>query len=246
MSLSPALARPDHDVTPDTRSSSRSDSLYIGSKRLKKNKRLLRYRTFRVPRKDTVSKNVVIVPSVNGVRIQTLTPNIEANIVNQFGKNVGRASISDGTIMQTGGSNAFVQLVKTTCLGRCVKVGSDKPLPGTILLPFGSRQIALGTRRRLHCQGCGTPFKTIKEAAEHLKVSGAPLPLIVEKNNEVVLYRELPIHPEMQRYYEKAKQGIWDQQHLPQLNPEVLKRCLDHVVLQNYSYWSTPKYINLI
>ena len=222
-----------------------SSSVFVGQKRFKKNNRLLRFRTFKVPRKDTISKDIIVVPSLGGVRIQTFAPNIEASVIDQFGQNVGRASICDGIINRSLGTNAFIQLVKTTCLGRCVKVGSDKPLPGTILLPFGSRQIALGTRRRLHCQGCGKPFQSIQEAAEHLKVSSAPLPLIVGQKNELVLFRDIPIHPEMQRYYDKAKNGIWDQRHLPQLNPELLEKCLDSVASQNYSYWSTPKYINL-
>ena len=245
MSLSPVLAGPNKSGAASVCRQPEATAVHVGRKRLKKKKRLLRFRTFRLPATDLVSRDLALVPTRAGAKFSSFARNVRVAVCDQFGRSVGKSAISDGTINVRAGATAFAQVVQLTCVGRCAEVGGNEPVADTLLLPCGPRKISIGVRRNIHCHGCGSAFDSVRAIAEHLGISSAPLLLTVTSTNAIVPYREVAVHPEMQQYIAKATRGVWDQKHLPQISAGVLCSRLQHLSSQEYRYWNTPKYINL-
>lgn len=153
-------------------------------------------------------------------------PGSAVNIVDQCGRIVpvfGRESnVSWGV-----GDTLFVQSVESTCLRRSVYVASHQALP-FLGVSDGTRMITIGSSGTYHCLGCQETFLGHDEICGHLGIASAR-PSVLTKAGKWQLFTPRR-KPEMfERYLHKIAQGKWDQTLLPQINPDDLRKRLQHL-----------------
>ena len=101
---------------------------------------------------------------------------------------------------------------------------------GQVTIPAGSVLLCIGPPESLHCRQCGTTFATIAEATAHFKIKGRVQPLLCKRANQFVPFVPVPHHKNFAKYLEAAKNGRWEQQHLPTVSPDLIRDKLTHLL----------------